>query len=106
MTGQNQAPGSERRVCCVETVGGSELHLALHRQPGRLGRLHHLLVLQVITSLHPRWSDITHDAKCAKTYQMLSCTASMAVFDWDLRAALLSTTTLLGIFSSLTDLIF
>ena len=32
-------------------------------------------------------------------YQILSCPASMAVFDWGLRAALLSTTMHLGIFS-------
>ena len=37
---------------------------------------------------------------------MLSCTASMAVSVWGLRAAPLSTTTHLGIFFSLPDMIF
>ena len=52
-------------------------------------------------------TDVTSIACLFKkhTYQMLSCTASMAVSVWGLRAAPLSTTTHLGIFSS-TDLIF
>ena len=99
VTCPNQAPGSECWVCCLEAVGGSELHLALHRQPGRLGRLHHLLVLQVILSLHPHRCDINCMSIQNRTYQMLSCTASMAVSVWGLRAAPLSTTTHLGIFS-------
>merc|ERR1719192_1329299 len=50
--GYAAASRSERRVCCLETLGWSELHLALYRQPGCMGSLHHLFVLQVFLLTH------------------------------------------------------
>ena len=69
MIGKKQAPGSKCRVCCLETVGGGELHLALHRQPGCLGRLHYLPFLQVTLCPHPPQHDIVHVLSYSTTSQ-------------------------------------